>query len=72
MKTIVILCLILLITSCSKKSITSKQAPILSSKIKYEVIRIVDGDTYEIIDTNGVKFKIRLIGVDTRAGIPRN
>ena len=65
MKTTSILCLILLITSCSKKNISSKQDPILSSKIKYEVIRIVDGDTYELIDTNGVKFKIRLIGVDT-------
>lgn len=65
MKTTSILCLTLLITSCSKKNISSKQDPVLSSKIKYEVIRIVYGDTNEVKDTNGIKFKIRLIVIDT-------
>ena len=30
-----------------------------------QVVRIVDGDTIQVIDSNGIKFKIRLLGVDT-------
>jgi|TARA_B110000914_G_C15459814_1_gene445257 endonuclease YncB( thermonuclease family) len=30
-----------------------------------QVVRIVDGDTIQVIDSNGIKFKIRLLGIDT-------
>jgi endonuclease YncB( thermonuclease family) len=30
-----------------------------------QVVRIVDGDTIQVIDSNGVNFKIRLLGIDT-------
>ena len=30
-----------------------------------QVVRIVDGDTIQVIDSDGIKFKIRLLGIDT-------
>lgn len=37
----------------------------LNEKIQYNVIRIVDGDTYVLEDRKGSKKKIRIIGADT-------
>lgn len=51
----------ILIFSCSE----NKESLILSEKMLYKVIRIVDGDTYVIQDNDGTKEKIRIIGADT-------
>lgn len=51
----------LLIFSCSPR----KESFVLSEDVLYKIDRIVDGDTYVLVDKNGTKEKIRIIGADT-------
>lgn len=52
---------LIVLVSCSG----TKKEFHLNEEITYEVVRIVDGDTYLLKDDNGTEEKIRIIGANT-------
>lgn len=53
------------VLSVSKSSLITVQAETLDRLAKGKVIRIIDGDTIEVQQTNGINITVRLIGIDT-------
>ena len=64
LKTLLFPIVILTFFSCSNK-ISSNDSFLISEKVKYQVDRVVDGDTFVAMDPNGKTIKVRLIGVNT-------